>query len=296
MNTRVFGPIPALLAILAALCWGCNFAASKYALLHFPPFFTIFIRYVIVALVLLPFARIRPLSWKQLLILTTLMIPLHFALMFAALWLGLDIPTTVIAIQLGAPFSCVLGAIVLKDRLGPWRSGGMAIAFMGIVVIGGTPNVTEHSFAFFLAVCGAAAWAGSNIYMKTVGQPPVMPLMFWTGLLSLPMTLGVSLVIESDHLMLLETAPWTALAGICYSALISTIVGYGIWYYLIRHYPVSQIAPFSLLVPIGGFGTGWFFFGNALTPQMMLGAALTIAGVAIITIRMPRRMTRMGKM
>ena len=42
-----------LLALVVALAWGFNFAASKYALLHFPPFFVIFIRYVMVTLLLL---------------------------------------------------------------------------------------------------------------------------------------------------------------------------------------------------------------------------------------------------
>jgi O-acetylserine/cysteine efflux transporter len=291
---RPFNVAAGLLALVVALAWGCNYAASKHALLHFPPFFTIFIRYVIVTLLLLPFARIRPLPWHQLFIFSALMISMHFTLVFAAMWLGLDIPTTVVVTQLGAPFTCVLGAIFLKDRLGPWRTGGMSLAFLGIVVIAGTPNVADNGFAFALAVIGSMAWAGSNIYAKMVGQSPIMPLLFWTGLLSLPQTLLVSLLIESDHLLLLETVPQSAVIGICYSAIVSTIIGYGLWYYLLRTYPVSQVAPFSLLVPIGGFGSGWVFFDMVLTPEMMLGAALTIVGVAIITIRMPMRLSRLG--
>ncbi len=293
---RTLTPAAALLAILVAACWGANFAASKFALLHFPPLFTIFIRYVLVCVLLLPFARRRPLPLRDLLILATLMIPLHFTLVFTAIWLGLDIPTTVIAIQLGAPFSCVLSAMLLKDRMGPWRSAGMALAFTGIIIIAGTPNVTDHGLAFLLAVCGAVAWAGANIFAKRLGQPPVMPLLFWTGLLSLPMTGALSLLMESAHGALLASVPLSAVLGIAFSALLSTIVGYGTWYYLLRHYPVSQVAPFSLLVPIGGFASGWFFFDETLTPQMMLGAAVTILGVAIITMRMPRHMSRWGKM
>lgn len=293
-SPRPFGLIPALLGIAVALCWGCNFAASKYSLLHFPPFFTIFIRYVLVCLILAPFAWRRYLSLKQIFILSLLMITLHFTLVFTSLWLGLDIPTTVIAVQLGAPFSCVLGVIFLKDMLGPWRTVGMTVAFLGIVVVAGTPNVIGNEFAFALAIIGAMAWAGSNIYMKVVGQTPVMPLLFWTGLLSLPQTLLVSLILESNQWELVQTVPASAAIAITYSALASTITGYGLWYYLLKHYDVSQVAPYSLLVPIGGFASGWFFFDEHLTVQMMIGAALTIIGVAIITVRMPRRMTRDG--
>jgi O-acetylserine/cysteine efflux transporter len=277
-----------LMALTVALAWGFNFAASKFSLLHFPPFFVIFIRYVIVAVVLLPFAKKIDLSIKQLIVLSLLMITLHFTLVFTAIWMGLDLGTTVIAIQLGAPFSCILGAIFLKDYLGPWRSFGMLVAFAGIVVIAGTPSVLQNELAFLLVVLGAAAWAASNVYMKVLKQTAIMPLLFWTALFSLPQTLAVSLLIESDHLALLQTAPWHAWAGIAYSGLVSTIVGYGLWYWLIRKYDVTQIVPFALAVPIGGFSSGILFFNEALTPTMMIGAALTIVGVAIITIRHPK--------
>jgi len=282
------GMIPTALAILVSVCWGMNFAASKFALLHFPPFFTIFIRYVIVSIVLLPFAKRIDASFKQLSILALLMISAHFTLVFTSLWLGLSIATTVVAIQMGPPFSCLLGAIFLKDKLGGWRTLGMTISFMGIVVIAGTPDVLEHELAFALAVLGAMVWAGSNIYMKTIGKQPVMPVMFWTALLSLPQTGLVTLLIEQDHWELLQTGPLHSWMGIAYSAIVSTIIGYGLWYWLLRTYDISQVAPFSLLVPISAFVAGILFFDEELTTQMLVGAIITVIGVAIITIRRPR--------
>lgn len=277
-----------LMALTVALAWGFNFAASKYALLHFPPFFVIFVRYVLVVLCLLPFARRIELTFKELFILSLLMVSLHFTLVFTAIWMGLSLGTTVVAIQLGAPFSCILGAIFLKDYLGRWRSFGMLVAFSGIVVLAGTPSVLENKLAFFLVVAGAAAWAGSNVYMKVLKQTSIMPLLFWTGLFSLPQTLLVSLLIESNQIELLQSAPLSAWMGILYSALISTILGYGLWYWLIKRYDVTQVVPFALAVPIGGFSSGILFFGESVTTDLLIGAALTIAGVAIITIRHPR--------
>lgn len=277
-----------LMALTVALAWGFNFAASKYSLLHFPPFFVIFIRYVIVVVCLLPFARKIDLRPKQIFVLSLLMITLHFTLVFTGIWMGLDLGTTVVAIQLGAPFSCIMGAFFLKDYLGRWRSFGMLVAFSGIVVIAGTPSVLTNELAFLLTILGAAAWAGSNVYLKVIKQTSIMPLLFWTGLYSLPQTLIVSLLIESNHLELLATAPTSAWLGVIYSGLISTIVGYGLWYWLIKKYDVTQVVPFALAVPIGGFTSGILFFHETVTPALMIGAALTIVGVAIITIRHPR--------
>lgn len=288
-------PLHILFAIAVALCWGANFAASKYAVSHFEPVFTILIRYALVTLVLLPFFRIAPLPFKQLSILALLMCTLHFSLVFSALWMGLDVASTVIAIQMGTPFSVVLGTIFLNDKLGAWRASGMAIAFMGVVMVAGSPQVDENWIAFLIAVAGAFCWAASNIYMKQLGEVDVMPLLAWSSLASLPQLLVISLLIESNHLTQITTAPHTAWNGILYSAVFSTMVGYGLWYYLLKKYAVSQVAPFALLVPFAGISSGIIFFNEALSPTLFIGAALTILGVAIITFRKPKLVGRVGK-
>jgi O-acetylserine/cysteine efflux transporter len=46
-------------------------------------------------------------------------------------------------------------------------------------------------------------------------------------------------------------------------------------------YPVNQVAPFSLLVPLVGLTTGWLAFGEALRPVHFAGAALLMLGLVI---------------
>ncbi len=289
-------PIHIIFALIVALCWGFNFTASKFAVVHFTPFTMTGIRYAMVALMLSPLLfKAREASLKQIFILSMLMVTLHFGLVFTGMWMGLSIASTVVAVQLGVPFSCVMSAFIYKDKLGPWRSFGMMLAFVGVLIVAGTPNVADNSFAFLLAVAGAAAWAGSNIYMKQFGQVKILPLLAWTSLLAVPQMAVMSLLLEGDFVGLVTTAPWTAWGGIFYSAIFSTLVGYGLWYYLIRHYNVSVVAPYSLLVPIAGFSGGIIFFNEPLTLQMLIGAVITVAGVAIITLRQPKLMQRVEK-
>ena len=56
----------------------------------------------------------------------------------------------------------------------------------------------------------------------------------------------------------------------------------------VAKHTVSQVTPFSLLTPVFGITFGELFFHEALTWQVMLGGAMTIAGVAIIVIRRPK--------
>jgi O-acetylserine/cysteine efflux transporter len=184
--------------------------------------------------------------------------------------------------------SCILGAVFLKDYLGVWRTLGMGVAFAGILTIAGTPQVLDHELAFVLAVLGATAWAGSNVYMKVVEQNAIMPLLFWTGLYSLPVTLVVSLLIEGHPWELIETAPASAWIGLTYTVFFSTIAGYGLWYWLITRFSITQVTPFALLVPVGGLSSGMIFFDEEMSLRTAIGAALTIFGVAMITLRRPR--------
>ena len=76
--------------------------------------------------------------------------------------------------------------------------------------------------------------------------------------------------------------------GIGYSLLFSSLIGYGLWNRLITTYSMSSIVPYSLLVPVVGIGGGVLVFGDPLTQQVLLGAALTILGVGVITLRRPQ--------
>lgn len=282
-----------LLAILAAtlvsFCWGANFSASKMAVLHFSPFLTIILRFVGVCLLLLPFIRRYgwP-NWRDMALLSLFYVTLHFAMFFVAMRMGLSVSSTIVASQLGVPFSCLLAAIFFKDYLGPWRSFGLILAFFGVVVVAGAPDVEEHSLAFLVALIGAFGWAAANIHMKRMKETAVVPMLFWPGLIALPQMLTLSLLFEHDQLAQITAAPMQAWVAIAYSIVFSSLIGYGLWTWLLARYEVTQVVPYSLLIPVFGIATSMAMFGESLTLPLLLGAALTVVGVAIITLRRPK--------
>jgi O-acetylserine/cysteine efflux transporter len=70
--------------------------------------------------------------------------------------------------------------------------------------------------------------------------------------------------------------------SVVYLALVSTLLGFGIWGFLLRTYSASVVAPFSLLVPIFGMSTSALFLGESFGPLRLLGAALVVAGLFFI--------------
>jgi O-acetylserine/cysteine efflux transporter len=68
---------------------------------------------------------------------------------------------------------------------------------------------------------------------------------------------------------------------VVYMAYGATIVGAGIWSYLLLRYPAGTVAPFSLLVPIVGFLGAYFAFAEEITLLEVIGSAMVVAGLAL---------------
>lgn len=275
--------------VLVALIWGGNFVAAKYGVAHFPPFFLTFLRFAVVAIILLPFVP-RP-TFTQLIKITqiaTVLGTLHFSLLFAGLYYGLDIASAAIVGQMGVPFACILGAIFLNDRLGPVRIFGMVIAFGGMMIVTGTPNIAAHQLGFFIALASTLCWGIANILIKRIEGVQSFQLLAWMAAMAVPQLLLISCIFEQDQWTQLMSITPEAIAAVTYTSLLSTVVAYGLWYYLLYKYPVSQVTPFSLLAPIFGIAAGQLFFDEPLTWQVLTGGTIAIAGVGIIVIRRPK--------
>ena len=74
----------------------------------------------------------------------------------------------------------------------------------------------------------------------------------------------------------------TGIASILYLAVPTTIVGFGIWGFLLKTYPASTVAPFSLLVPLFGTLSAFLVFGESFSPLRLAGMVLVVCGIVFI--------------
>lgn len=274
-------------AISVAFIWGCNFVAAKYGVAYYPPFLLTAIRFTAVSVILLPFVP-RP-SWAQFkrIMLISTMSSLHFSLIFVALAWELDIPSSTLIGQLGVPFACLLGVVFLGDRLGLWRISGIIIAFAGTLIVSGTPNIAAHLPGFYAALASTLTWGVANVLVKRVSELNPMSLLAWMGACTVPTLFTLAYLFEPTWPDLFHP-PLSAFAGVSFTIICSTILAYGLWYFLLSRYDVSQVAPFSLMTPIFGIMAGQLFFHEDLTWQVIVGGLVTLVGVAIIVLRRPK--------
>lgn len=274
------------IALFVTMVWGLNFPIGKHAVTELPPVFMLAMRFALVGLLLVfvvpvPFGRLRRLYGLSL----TLGV-LHFATMFTGLSL-VDASTAAVCQQLQVPFAALLGILVHGDRPG-WKGlVGMVVAFAGVAVIAGEPRLFDNLPGLVLVIAAALLWAVSAVQTKGLGDVSPMQTNAWMAIFAAPQLLLVSLVLERDQIGALQRADWLAFAVVVYMAVLVTILGYGLWYSLVRRYPVSTVMPFTLLVPIFGVFFGALFLNDPLTPQFLVGGALTVAGVGLMVLRRP---------
>jgi O-acetylserine/cysteine efflux transporter len=285
-------PRDMVLAVLAVSLWGGNYVAAKLALAHFPPLFLTAIRFLVSSSLLLPFVRFPTAKdFPHIFRLSVVLGVMHFSLMFGSLYQGLSVLTTVLVAQLGTPFACLLGWLYFGDRLGVRSICGLALAFLGVAVIAGTPDVASHLAGFLMALAAGFAWAFSNIILKRIEEKNIFVILCWMGVFAVPQLLILSGLLESGQWRALIHPQVTPLVALAYTVGCSTFVAYGLWYHLMGKYTVSQVVPFALLTPASGIALAQVYFSETIGPRTIAGGLLTLAGVAIVTFRRARYVT-----
>jgi O-acetylserine/cysteine efflux transporter len=279
-------PLHVALILLVMMIWGFNFVVVKFGLMLMPPFTFMALRFFIVSLMLLPFIKLPP-RWRELAALSVTLGILHFSLMFTGLR-HIDASTAAIAIQLQVPFAALLAAYFFKDRIGWRRSFGMAVAFGGVALIAGEPRFQGGYLPLILVIGAACVWAFANVQIKRIGNAmDVMTLNGWIAALAFPQLLLVALLIEGNPIEIVPWDHWGVWGVLAYQSLLVTVLGYSIWYRMMRIFPVNQVMPFTLSVPLFGVLAGILLLGEPLTWFMVIGGIATLAGVAICVIRRP---------
>jgi O-acetylserine/cysteine efflux transporter len=266
--------------------WGINFPVAKIAVAQVPPVFLVALRYAIVAALLLPFVprprgRIAAIAAAS-----VTMGALHFGLMFTALTM-IEGSVAALAIQTQVAFSVMLAAVVFRDPLGWRRALGMALAFGGVFLIAGDGDHLANPGPLLLVIASAVAWAVGNVQIKLLKDVDILAVNAWITLLAAPQLLLFSLLVEDGQIAALAAADWRVWAALTYQVLLASIFGYSTWYWLTQRYDVNQVVPLTLLIPIFGVLASVMLLGETLSPLMLLGGAVTIAGVAIIIWRRP---------
>ena len=124
-----------LLAGLVALIWGLNFAAIHWSLEQFPPFFLVALRFALLAVPTVLLVPRPGVPWRWVLGYGAGFGVLQFLFLYLAMDSGMPPGLASLVLQSSAPFTVVLGAVLLRERLNGRQAAGVGLAVAGLAGI-----------------------------------------------------------------------------------------------------------------------------------------------------------------
>ncbi|MEV7613355.1 EamA family transporter [Streptomyces sp. NPDC089799] len=279
-------PVHIALAVLVAAVWGFNFVVIEIGLDHFPPLLLSALRFLVAALPAVFFTGRPKVAWKWVLGVGLALGVAKFGLLFTGMDAGMPAGLSSLVLQVQAVFTAVFAAVVLRERPGRVRLLGMAVALAGIVVAGVDEGASGPVLGFALVVAAAVCWGVSNVLTRKASPPDALNFMLWVCTVPVLPLLALSLLLEGPErdLAALRALDWSGVGVIAYVAWVSTVFGFGAWGYLLRRYPASSVAPFSLLVPVFGMSSAALVLEEGVSGLRWLAAVLLVGGVALTSL------------
>jgi O-acetylserine/cysteine efflux transporter len=289
-------PAGAVLAVLTSIIWGFAFVATKIALESFSPPQLTALRFLIACLpaLLLPRPRI---GWPLLILIGLTLFTGQFLLLFFAFTNGLPPGVASVTQQTQAFFTVGLAAVFLGDVPTVRQGVGMAIALVGLVLVGLSVDAELSVLGLALAIGGALSWAVGNVLVKRTGDTPMFALVAWLSLVPPIPALVVAAVYDQHPFLIaqLRAASWTSLAAALYLGAIATTLAYAIWGRLLARYSTALVAPFALIAPCVGIAGSALVFGEVFGAIRSLGMLFILAGLAVVVLPAGSKAVMLGR-
>lgn len=270
------------------LIWGLGFTFAKPIVSEFPPILLMALRFTVTALALVWFVPIPKQHLRALFFIALVSAAIQYGLTFYGLRL-LDASTAILVVQLEVPFATLLAIVFLGERFVPRKAIGMVVAFFGVVMIAGEPRLAGNQLGIYLVTAGAFSWSVGQVMVRRLGKIGGFTMIAWVAVFAAPQLFVASFLYEDNQIQYIQEASLQVWATVLYLGLVMTALGYAIWYRLLGLYPVNQVAPFLLLLPVFTIIGSVILLGEALSPWLIAGGAVVIAGVAIIMFEGRRR-------
>jgi O-acetylserine/cysteine efflux transporter len=274
-------PSHILLALLTVAIWGSNFVVIKFGLQGLPPILFSALRFLFAALPLVFFVKRPGAPWRLVAGFAIFQFALQFTLLFSGIKLGFPPGLASLVIQLQAFFTIGLAMLFLGERPFPNRLIGALIALSGMGLVAANLDAKPTLIGFIMVVAAGFCWATANIFTKKIGKVSPLSLMVWASLIATPPMLVASWFIEGYDAWVKAAINinWVSVGAIFFQSYPNTIVGYGIWSYLMRKYPAATVAPFSLLVPVIGMLAATLVIDEPLQWWKLVAGALVLGGL-----------------
>ena len=185
------------------------------------------------------------------------------------------------------PLWIVLLRLVLGERIPTAVLLGVGVGFVGVALIA-HPGHGATVTGIILCVTSSLMWAIGTVAAKRIPMPAdAFAATAWEmiagGLLMLP----VGLVSAGS-----SSPSWHGILAWVYLVIFGSVIGYTAYTWLVHHAPLGLVSTYAYVNPVVAILLGILFRNEHLSPREAIGAAIVVAGVAVVVRREPPAATQ----
>ncbi len=207
-----------------------------------------------------------------------------YGAMLSAYWAAQFIPSGWMSLIFGMSpvITGLMACIWLEgEQISPARLAGMILGLMGLAVIFATGMYMDDRAAY--GICGmllsTVIHSGSSVWVKRINADVPAIVMTSGGLVIATPLFLLTWHLSSNGLPVDMSA--RTVGSIAYLALLGSVLGFTLYFYVLKHVEATRVAMIALVSPVLALGLGNMLNGEPLSMEIVLGAALILSGLAM---------------
>jgi len=272
-----------LIASLVPIFLGFGFVIAKPAFESFPPILLMGIRFTFAASILIWWFPIPRGYLKKIFIASFIANTLQYSITYTGLNY-IEASSAVLLVQMEVPFGVIFAYFMLKEKPTFRALIGITIAFIGVYILTGSPNLDGKFFGITLTILGSAIWALGQVVVKPLSKEiNPLALVAWLALFSGPILISLSAIIDGNTINYLTKASFDHWLIAIYIGFFMQPITYGCFYYVLKNNPLYKVLPIVTMgIPPTGLLAAIFLLGEKPTVELFIGGAIIIFGVIMI--------------
>ncbi len=278
------------LLIVLSIIWGLAFDAISVAVHLLSPVNLTLLRWFIAGagyLVILPFVGKTKVKFEskdlpRLLLISFANVPLyHLSLNYGETSVSAGVAGLLVA--LGPIFIALLSRISLKEKIGRQLGIALVVATIGAILLSVSQlsGPTGSMIGILEVITTAIAYAIFAVFSKPlVTKYGALPIAIRAGTIGTVMLLPL---LSQSFIVQVSALPATGWLAVLYLSIISTVLGYCMFYILISRGAVIRLSIQLYLIPIIAVIGGALLLGQQITVYTVIGGAILLFAIALAT-------------
>ncbi|MCG6339717.1 EamA family transporter [Vibrio fluvialis] len=273
-----------LLIISVMAIWGFNFSMIKLGVSEMDPLLIAAARFFCATFPIIFFVRKPNVQWRYLMAYGLVFGTGIWGMASCSITFGLSSGMASVLLQTDVLTTVLVGVLLYKEVISARMAAGIVLSVVGLVVsiIYTNGNVTLAGVVFIMI--SAICWPLAGVIVRKSGTRSAFAFNIW-GMLFAPLPLvALSVGMNGWDVLSNTYQQWNSNAwiSVLFQAYPTTVFGYWVWNKMVLKYPMSQLAPMTLLVSVFALLSGYAIYDEQLSLAQWVSCSTFLLGIGLV--------------